>query len=249
VSGLPLLPGGVGVSHLKVYDTVAPDGLAGGTPHLHTACTEAYAVVRGHGRVQTLSADGYREVRLGPGTLAWFTPGTVHRLVNDSGDLELYVIMQNSGLPEAGDLVITFPDDVLADPAAYRAAATLPPGETTTDGTGAAARARRDHGVRGFGEWRLGVEEGGPPVLARLHRRAAALVGGEVGEWRRLWEAGAQRAAATTGAHLDELEAGDAALLASATVHCRETPVVPGEPRLMGCCGTLGTFVTAEEIR
>ena len=32
------LPGGIGVSHLRVYDD-------GGTPHLHTAFTEAYAVI------------------------------------------------------------------------------------------------------------------------------------------------------------------------------------------------------------
>ena len=37
-----------------MYDTEAPDGLRGGTPHLHTACTEAYAVAAGRGAVQTL---------------------------------------------------------------------------------------------------------------------------------------------------------------------------------------------------
>ena len=46
----PPFPGGIGVSHLRVYDTAAPDGLAGGTPHLHTVCTEAYAVVAGVAR-------------------------------------------------------------------------------------------------------------------------------------------------------------------------------------------------------
>jgi hypothetical protein len=34
--------------------------------------------------------------------------------------------MSNAGLPEAGDAVFTFPPEVLADPEAYRAAATLP---------------------------------------------------------------------------------------------------------------------------
>jgi hypothetical protein len=38
--------------------------------------------------------------------IAWFTPGTVHRMVNGSG-LRATVLMQNSGLPEAGDAVFT----------------------------------------------------------------------------------------------------------------------------------------------
>ena len=49
------LPGAVGVSKLCVYDTVTPDGLHGGTPHLHLCCTEAYVVTSGTGSVQTLS--------------------------------------------------------------------------------------------------------------------------------------------------------------------------------------------------
>ena len=48
----------------------------------------------------------------------WFEPGTIHRLVNGGG-LELVVLMQNSGLPEAGDAVFTFPPAILDDPDAY----------------------------------------------------------------------------------------------------------------------------------
>ena len=55
----PPLPGAVGVTHLKVYDTHAPDGLIGGSPHLHFACTEAYIVLAGRGAVQTLGAGGF----------------------------------------------------------------------------------------------------------------------------------------------------------------------------------------------
>ncbi|MEJ7584354.1 MAG: hypothetical protein WKF43_09785 [Acidimicrobiales bacterium] len=59
----PPFPGAVGLSHLQVYRSIGPDGLAGGTPHCHTACTEAYAVVAGTGRVQTLAGDGFRRRR------------------------------------------------------------------------------------------------------------------------------------------------------------------------------------------
>ena len=54
-----ILPGAVGITQLKVYDTVAPDGLAGGGPHVHFACTEAYLVIAGRCAVQTLSSAGF----------------------------------------------------------------------------------------------------------------------------------------------------------------------------------------------
>ena len=39
------LPGGIGISKLTVYDVEAPDGLVGGTPHVHLACSEGYCVI------------------------------------------------------------------------------------------------------------------------------------------------------------------------------------------------------------
>ena len=145
----PPFPGGIGVSHLRVYDTPAPDGLAGGTPHLHTVCTEAYAVVAGSGAVHTLTASGFEMTPLEPGAFVWFTPGTIHRLVNDGG-LEILVLMANAGLPEAGDLVIAFPPDIVDDPDAYAAAAQLPDDDRTTAGPGLAPRRRRDLAVPAF---------------------------------------------------------------------------------------------------
>ncbi|MFD0787378.1 cupin domain-containing protein, partial [Micromonospora azadirachtae] len=121
------LPGGIGVSRLCVYDSVAPDGDAGGTPHLHLCCAEAYVVVAGAGLVQTLTLAGYDETPLRPGTVVWFGPGTIHRLVNH-GALQIVVLMQNSGLPEAGDAVLTLPPEHLTDPATYAAATALPGG-------------------------------------------------------------------------------------------------------------------------
>ena len=56
---VPPFPGAVGVTHLRVYDSESPDGLRGGTPHVHSACAEAYFVVAGHGAVQTLAATGF----------------------------------------------------------------------------------------------------------------------------------------------------------------------------------------------
>jgi len=95
-------PGGTALTMLDVYDWVAPDGLPGGSAHVHLASTEGYVVQAGRGRLQTLGVRGYSEPDLGPGDVLWFTPGIIHRLVNDGG-LRLLVIMANAGLPEAGD--------------------------------------------------------------------------------------------------------------------------------------------------
>lgn len=233
--GTPPFPGGVAVTHLRVYDSPSVDGIAGGTPHCHTACTEAYAVVRGTGRVLSLGGDGYRETPLEPGSFAWFTPGTIHRLANDSGDLEIVVLMANAGLPEAGDMVITFPDEVLADPVAYAASAALPAGSQTTDADDAAVRARKDLAVEGL----AALVDGGPEALARFHQRAAAIVQPKVGDWQRVWEAGPLAAAQRTGEQLAALAAGSADHLVEGGIH--HLPPPPAVRRY-GCCGELGVI-------
>src|SRR5690606_42056144 len=72
----------------------------------------------GGARAQTLTAAGFAGTPLRPGAVVSLTPGTIHRAVN-GGDLRLLAIMQNSGLPEAGDAVLTLPPEHLADPDAY----------------------------------------------------------------------------------------------------------------------------------
>ncbi|HEU4465051.1 MAG TPA: cupin domain-containing protein, partial [Agromyces sp.] len=82
----PAFPGATSVSALEVYDGVAADGLAGGTPHLHTVSAEAYLVVAGRGRLHTIDGAGaFAERALAPGDLVWFAPGVIHRAVNDGG--------------------------------------------------------------------------------------------------------------------------------------------------------------------
>ncbi|WP_421119672.1 cupin domain-containing protein [Aquihabitans daechungensis] len=232
--GTPPFPGGVALSHLRVYESASVDGVAGGTPHCHTACTEAYAVVSGRGRVVTLGGDGLNETPLEAGTFAWFTPGTIHRLIND-GNLEILVLMANAGLPEAGDMVITFPDDVLADADRYRAAAVLPADAGTTLADDAAVRARKDLAVEGF----TALVDGGPDALRRFHARAGALVAPSVPSWRQIWEGGPRAATEQTGEHLTALAAGDVAHLADSAVHVLPPP---GAERRYGCCGTLGVI-------
>ena len=232
------LPGGVGVSRLCVYDTVTPDGRPGGTPHLHLCCTEAYVVTGGEGAVQTLSGQGFAEHRLVAGTVLWFTPGTVHRLIN-LGGLDIVVVMGNSGLPEAGDAVFTFPPEVLADPERYARAATLPNGGAPGTDVGTAFT-RRDLAVEGFLRLREEVERDGPAAMARLHEAAVALKRQHLDTWRTRWENGAFRAAQSTGVHLDALARGDGGHLMSSRVHALDQPSERGR---LGMCGLLDTYL------
>ena len=117
-------PGGTSVSRLDVYESEASDGICGGTPHMHLVSTEAYVVVGGRGALQTIDGTGFAEVQLEAGSVVWFTPGTIHRAIN-LGDLRVVVLMSDAGLPESGDAVMTFPPEVVSDPDAYAAAASL----------------------------------------------------------------------------------------------------------------------------
>ncbi|MEH0937030.1 cupin domain-containing protein [Micromonospora psammae] len=231
------LPGGVGVSRLRVYDTAAPDGLPGGTPHLHLACTEGYVVTGGAGLVQTLTLAGYREVALRPGAVVWFSPGTIHRLVNHGG-LEITVLMQNGGLPEAGDAVLTLPPELLADPERYAAAARLPD-DGAPGGDLAAAYARRDLAVHGYLRLRDALAAGDPAPLREFHAAAVRLVRPGLDRWRRRWRSGALDAAEETGRHLDALDHGRGDHLADARVRWRDRPLEHGRH---GMCGLLDTY-------
>lgn len=243
-------PGGTSVSRLSVYDWPTTDGaglVGGGTPHLHTASDEGYVVLSGAGSVQTLGPDGYAEHPLVAGTLLWFQPGVVHRLVND-GDLEILVVMSNAGLPEAGDAVMTFPADVLADPERYAAAATLPPAATlpASAATGddpvvaAAARARRDLAVEGFGVLRDRVVADGPDVpMGELYAAAATLVRSKVPGWQERWDSTVRAATERTADALVALAAGTAPHLGEAATASAQAR--PG-PLRYGMCGRLRTW-------
>ncbi|MFJ6833954.1 cupin domain-containing protein [Streptomyces sp. NPDC091209] len=235
--GFPGLPGAVAVSRLRVYDWPAADGVSGGTPHLHLTCSEAYVVTGGRGSVQTLTASGYQVTPLVPGTVAWFTPGTIHRLVNE-GDLCITVLMQNDGLPEAGDAVMTLSPEYLTDPGTY-AAATLVPADAPEEEQARLARARRDLALEGY---RVLCAAEGPEPLAAFHRAAAALVRPRLAEWRQRWRRGAEAAAGATGDQLDRLERGDASHLAAAVVRA-EQPFARGR---FGMCGRLDVYKAAD---
>lgn len=231
-------PGGTAVSLVTVYDWPTVDGQAGGSPHLHTASTEGYVVTGGTGAVETLSGNGYERHDLARGTVLWFTPGTVHRLINLSGDLQLVVVMQNAGIPEAGDAVFTFPEPVLADPEAYAKAASAPAAPHLEDHErGEAARTRRDLAIDGYLALRERVESEGPAAMKPLWDKAAHLVSSRTDTWRKLWADGPKAQADATGAHLDALAEADATHLCDA--HVASAGDVA---RKWGMCGRLETW-------
>jgi mannose-6-phosphate isomerase-like protein (cupin superfamily) len=225
------LPGAVGLSHISAYDWEAADGVCGGSPHMHLACTEAYVVTSGEGAVQTLTPSGYTETPLHPGVIAWFTPGTIHRMINGDGALRVTVLMQNSGLPEAGDAVFTFPPEVLAHPETYAQAAALPAKEGPV--AEEATRRRRDLAVEGYLTLREAAQRGDPAPLRAFHEAAARLVAPKIATWRERWRAGALATAEVTATHLDALEKSDPTHLAQASLHT----TAPTREAGFGMCG------------
>lgn len=214
-------PGGTSLSRVRVYDWLGGDlepAGGGGSPHLHLASTEGYVVLAGNGLLETLSGSGFGEHQLTPGAVLWFTPGTVHRLVNTGGDLQILVVMDNAGLPEAGDAVLTFPPEVLADAAAYTSAASLPPTDDEKELV-AAARRRRDLAMAGYLALRDRVLADGPGALAELWQAAARLVRNQIPGWRELWRSGPLAHTVTAGDFLDHLAEGESNHLASSDVY------------------------------
>jgi mannose-6-phosphate isomerase-like protein (cupin superfamily) len=232
VSAGPAFPGATAVSGLRVYDWPAEDGLRGGSPHIHLACTEAYVVVGGEGELHTLTVAGLERTPLRPGVVAWFGPGTVHRAVNLDGALKVVVVMQNSGLPEAGDAVLTFPPEHLESPEKYRLASKV---ESEDD-----ARRRRDLAVEGYLSLVDAVASGKPEALAEFYRQAVQLRSKLFDTWDEVLRDGVVAAAQRTANQLSALREGRIEHLLEAAVRVERAP----EPadRAFGMCGRLDRY-------
>ncbi|WP_411375254.1 cupin domain-containing protein [Arthrobacter sp. MPF02] len=226
-------PGAVALSRLGVYDWEAADGVCGGSPHMHTASTEAYLVLSGTGKVETIRQSGYASYDLAPNDLLWFTPGTIHRLVNQD-NLEILVVMQNSGLPEAGDAVLTFDADTMASPERYAKAASLPGGPSSS--LPDAARARRDAAMAGYQRIKEAALAGQHDVVEQFQRDAVRLVQARVPAWQALWDKTIAPEAARTETWLKELAAGRFSHFADAAVVRAQAA---GPERAFGMCGRL----------
>jgi len=227
-------PGGTSLSHLDVYRDAAPDGVCGGSPHMHLVSTEAYVVVSGTGALQTIDGDGFQETPLSAGAVVWFTPGTIHRAVNHD-ELEVVVLMSNAGLPEAGDAVMTFPAAVVADAEAYARAAALGDAE----GRAERARRRRDLAVSGFEALRDAMLAGDQAPLEAFRTAAGALVRDRASEWGELIRERPLAQAEQSLALARAVAEGDVSHLGEARV---QQAVPSAGERGFGMCGRLRTY-------
>jgi len=234
VTSIPDFPGAVGLTQLQVYPWPTADHEHGGSPHIHLTCAECYVVVSGRGRLETLNYKGLTTTELHPGDVVWFTPGTIHRAVNDE-DLRVIVVMQNSGLPEAGDAVMTFPPEYLS-PETYPDAASL----LDADGNPSPerAQARRDLAVAGFTELKRQWRRGNRSAYQDFCAAAVRLVQPRLDTWEKTVNDGALAAAHTALRHIGALRHDDFTHLFEADVSRIAQP-----PRqTLGMCGFLRAY-------
>jgi hypothetical protein len=167
--------------------------------------------------------------------VVWFGPGTIHRLVNGGG-LQILTLMSNSGLPDAGDAVLTLPPEHLTDRETYLKATTLT-GES--EARTPSAMRRRDLALEGFAALRSAYDAEGSSALEAFYQAAIGIGRPQLADWRRRWEQGARRLADETGAALDALEAGTAPHLQTAELHHIPAPTEYGRH---GMCGRLDVY-------
>jgi mannose-6-phosphate isomerase-like protein (cupin superfamily) len=247
---LPIFPAGAGLTYVDVYGSKTPDGQCGGCPHMHLACTEMYYVVHGEGAVEFLTyREGPRRILLAPGKVVYFSPGVIHRLVNVSGDLAVLVLMENSGLPELGDAVMTFPRQHLANSSAYALALAVVDQHAyqatrTTISTVAEAEAMRDLAVLGYVDllnaFTASPEEGRSSLDA-FHRAATALARPLVDEWSDVVAVGAAQAVGRTTQMLREISAGRSDYLRGGAVV--DVPEVDGSRLNLSMCGFMWPYL------
>ncbi|MBD9729527.1 cupin domain-containing protein [Streptomyces sp. ID-01-6.2a] len=201
---------------------------------MHLVCSECYVVVSGRGRLETLNHHGHTTTELHPGDTVWFTPGTIHRAINDE-DLRVIVVMQNSGLPEAGDAVMTFPSEYLS-PETYPDAASLLDAEGSPSPE--RAQARRDLAIEGFGgltrQWRRGNRSAYEEFCAA----AVRLVQPRLDVWEKTVNDGALAVAQEALREISALRKGDFNHLFEAALSRIAQP-----PRqTLGMCGFLRAY-------
>jgi len=241
------LPGGILISRVDVYSSMAPDGKRSGTPHIHLACDEMYYGLRGTGFVELISYDGFERRPVTPGDAVCFTPGTIHRAINPNGDLVILVIMQNKGLPERGDVAFCFPHDTLSSEPLYRQTMFV-------DDEGSAQR-RRDLGVLGFNRLKQAFDESletGRHLLDEFYHFAIQRTRDQYFQWRRVIEQGPHVEVKRSQQILDVLEDDSIESLQLG----RAFTANPTPQTTLGYCGHIhayapsqGSRYTAEGIR
>jgi mannose-6-phosphate isomerase-like protein (cupin superfamily) len=235
-----ILPGGVGLTHIKIYDTPGPDGLVSGGAHIHLVSSEIYFVLAGTGSLETLSAGGVESVELTPHKAAFFGPGTFHRVLNPNRNLEILAIMQNGALPERGDFVMAFPRDVLANPSTYA--------QSLRATNLVEATRRRDLSLKGYLEIKAAFgrsPDEGLLALRAFYRAARNLIVPKVDGFEWVLKVGAQTQAKASLDACDFLRAGRIDYLENSRQGCLDPLSQPGK---MGMGGELHPYALDESF-
>ena len=235
-----ILPAGVGLTHIKVYDTPAPDGVISGGAHIHLVCSEIYYPLAGTGQMEILTINGLETIELHPHKAVFFQPGTFHRVLNPNKNLEVLAIMQNGGLPERGDFVMSFPGDTLADPTAYAQAL-----RATNMAEGLK---RRDLSITGFMALKAAFAESlpaGQEALRRFYRAARNLIAPKVDGFEWVLKVGAQAEVKTSLDACDFIKIGRVDYLERSR-HAAIDPLK--DPARLGMCGELHPYALDESF-
>ncbi len=229
-----ILPAGIGLTHIKVYDTPGPDGNVSGGAHVHLVCAETYFVLRGTGQLETLSMGGVQTEDLLPNKAVFFRPGTFHRIFNPNRDLEILAIMQSGALPERSDFVMAFPPEILSNPQAYATALRATNREE--------ALRRRDLSLAGY----LPIKEAfarsmdeGRAALRKFYHAARTLIAPKVDGFEWVLKVGAQAEMKTALDACDFLKAGRVDYLENS----RHAGIYPmDQPTRYGMTGELHSY-------
>ena len=200
---------------------------------MHFLCTEMYFVTRGNGAVEMIDGKGFSRVELATHSALIFSPGTIHRLINPNRDMELLVIMQNSGLPERGDNVVCFRPEIMASQEEYQNGMKV--------SSFAEAYARRDKGVEGFLELKAAFAEGlevGRGALERFYHHANLRTASLRPEWQGIIKQGSLAEANTSLAHLQQLNDNQLDFLDAA----QQFSIHPSDYNTPGFCGALNRY-------
>ena len=227
------MPGATLITRLRVYDTPTLDGQIGGTPHVHLACTEMYLVLAGTGMVEIIDKNGFQSIPITQNDALVFSAGTIHRLINPNCNLEILVIMQNSGLPERGDNIVTFNEEWLTSDEQYAMAMRV----TTLQ----EAYQRRDRGVEGFLQLKRTFDESiesGVQKLQRFYNLAQARTMNRLEQWRMLIRQGAQVELERSLEQVNLLQQGNTHYLLNNQI----AHISNNTPPLPGFCGHLNRY-------
>ncbi len=229
-----ILPAGIGLSHIKVYTEPGPDGVPGGSPHLHLVSSEMYFVLAGSGEMELLSHEGPKRLELSVNNVVLFRPGIIHRILNPKRNLEILAIMQNGGLPEQGDFVMSFPEEIMADEAKYRT--------SVQASDHASAVARRDLAVEGFNRlkatWATDAKAG-QAALHMFYHHAREMLVGKVAAFEWVWKSGPVAEAQASMDAIDFLRMGRLEYLSQS----RWAELDPlDQPAKAGTCGEVHPY-------